>query len=369
MAIALLVAGSFGVLAIWIGYPTVIAWRARSRSLPPASAPRHWPLVSVIVATRESADLVQARVDDARAGAYPADRLEIVLGVERASWGATGAAYAGLRGARAVVGDEPGGKACNLNAAVRAASGDVLVFTDSAQRFDTGAIPALVRALHGGTHDIVSGALDAGGARNDAGLVARYWRMERALRADEAKLHSSIGVTGAVYAMWRERWHPLPQGLILDDLYVPMRAVLDGARVGFEPVAKASDARVFAVAQEYRRKVRTLTGLYQLCTLMPDVLSPSRNPVFWPFVFHKLLRMATPALVLMALAGGTLGVRDLATRQLGLSSLQVALGLLGALLLVLAVPGLRRLLWTGLTMQRAIVSATWNALRGQWEVW
>jgi len=41
---------------------------------------------------------------------------------------------------RYVRGDEPGGKAATLNAGVRAASGDIIVFTDTSQRFHPGAI-------------------------------------------------------------------------------------------------------------------------------------------------------------------------------------------------------------------------------------
>jgi hypothetical protein len=43
-----------------------------------------------------------------------------------------------------VAGDAAGGKAANLNAAVRQAHNELLVFADTAQRFQADAIPALV---------------------------------------------------------------------------------------------------------------------------------------------------------------------------------------------------------------------------------
>ncbi len=44
-----------------------------------------------------------------------------------------------------------------------------------------------------------------------------------------------LGATGAIYALRRSLWHPLPPGTILDDVLAPMRAVLAGHRVVFEP--------------------------------------------------------------------------------------------------------------------------------------
>ena len=59
-----------------------------------------------------------------------------------------------------------------------------------------------------------------------------------------------IGTTGAIYAMRRACWQPLPDGTILDDLLAPMRAVLAGWRVVFEPRALAFDVTAPTVAAE-----------------------------------------------------------------------------------------------------------------------
>jgi hypothetical protein len=103
---------------------------------------------------------------------------------------------------------------------------------------------------------------------------------------------------------------------------------------------------------------------------MPAVLLPWRNPVWIQFVCHKLLRLTTP----YALAGLGLGVLGAAF------SARPAMGwaLLAALLLV----GFVALVWrngTGgrlrhglewvLSMQGAILVATWHGIRGEWNVW
>jgi cellulose synthase/poly-beta-1,6-N-acetylglucosamine synthase-like glycosyltransferase len=268
-----------------------------------------------------------------------------------------------------VPGDPPGGKAVTLNAAVRAASGEVLVFADTMQRFAPDAITQLAVALENARYAAVSGALEIGGGQGQGGLLGWYWRAEKALRAAEAELHSAIGVTGAIYAMRRDLWRALPAELILDDLYVPMRLILEGHRIGFAAKALALDERRTTPAQEFRRKVRTLTGILQLCAWLPGVLSPRKNPVWIPFVCHKLLRLLTPYCVAGVLLGttGILLSRSSGVRVLGLIALLLALAMLAA-------PGgwARRLregvVW-GLVMQLAVVRASWYGLRGRWDVW
>ncbi|HEX4934045.1 MAG TPA: hypothetical protein VFV33_12740, partial [Gemmatimonadaceae bacterium] len=201
-------------------------------------------------------------------------------------------------------------------------------------------------------------------------LAERYWRFERWLREMEARVHSPVGVTGAVYAMKRECWHPLPPGLILDDLYAPMHLVLRGYRVGFDREALAFDDRRFPSAQEFRRKVRTLTGVLQLCAWLPDVLVPWRNPIWMQFLFHKLLRLASPYLLLaiaVSLAAWLVGALRSAT-----SPAVVAMGIAVLALpavLVFAVPRVRQGLVMAAAMQAAIVRATVNGARGRWNVW
>jgi hypothetical protein len=91
----------------------------------------------------------------------------------------------------------------------------------------------------------------------------------------------------------------IPEGTILDDLYVPMHVIRSGKRVIFEPAARAWDIPDQGKNREFSRKVRTLSGNYQLLRVAPWLLT-SGNPLRWQFVSHKLLRLAIPfALIVM----------------------------------------------------------------------
>ena len=72
-----------------------------------------------------------------------------------------------------------------------------------------------------------------------------------------------------------------------------MHVVKQGKRVVFEPAARAWDNPDLGGRREFARKVRTLSGNYQLVQLAPWLLSGA-NPIRFEFISHKLLRLLVP---------------------------------------------------------------------------
>jgi cellulose synthase/poly-beta-1,6-N-acetylglucosamine synthase-like glycosyltransferase len=360
-----------GLLFIWLGYPIGVAALAKLRGRNARANGPCSETVSVILATRASPAAIRARIENLLGASLDPGKIEFIVGIDAANGSASIEQLGGLdRRVKVVLGDAPGGKAPTLNAAVRAARHDVLVIADTAQSFDRDAIKELLTVLADPSLGAVSGMLDVPARHRSATLAERYWRYERWLRSAEAQLNSAIGVTGAIYAMRRALWRPLPPDLILDDLYIPMRLVLDRWRIGFATRARATDSRRFTPVEEYRRKVRTLTGVIQLCVWLPQVLNPFRNPVWIQFICHKLLRLLTPYLITacsLALIW-RLGAA-IYSAQTKLPVIAVAVALAG----LLSVPSARRIFATqfkwGLILQASIVVATINGIRGHWDVW
>jgi cellulose synthase/poly-beta-1,6-N-acetylglucosamine synthase-like glycosyltransferase len=359
------------VILIWLAYPAAVWALGRLIWRKPPTVVRKKPTVSIVIASRDNADAIHERVRDALRADYPADLLQVIVARDAAQQYGDQVHIPEVAGRVTVIsGDAPGGKAYALNAAVRAASGDVLVFADTAQRFASTAISSLVEALADTRLGAVSGALSIGSDAHARSLAEWYWRFERWLRGAEARIHSTVGLTGAIYAMPRSLWRPLRSGVLCDDLYIPMELVLRGYRIGFCADAVAVDERRFAAPQEYARKVRTLTGVLQVCVWLPAVLLPIRNPIWPQFVCHKLLRLLTPYLVVVALAAAGAAAAFAAVEQSSTA---------GPILIAAAL-GVPLALWTlsrrarsavamGVAMQVAVVRATWHGLRGDWDVW
>jgi cellulose synthase/poly-beta-1,6-N-acetylglucosamine synthase-like glycosyltransferase len=200
-----------------------------------------------------------------------------------------------------------GGKAVALNAGVAAAQGELIVFADARQRFAVDAIARLAENFADPEVGSASGELmltrpgnsDRSGVAAEVGL---YWRYEKWIRRSESTVGSMLGATGAIYAIRRELWRPLPAGTLLDDFLTPMRIVLGGRRAIFDPRAVAYDEASQRAAQEFRRKARTLAGNFQAFAFEPGLLAPWSNPRTWFQVWnHKLTRLLVPwALLIMA---------------------------------------------------------------------
>jgi cellulose synthase/poly-beta-1,6-N-acetylglucosamine synthase-like glycosyltransferase len=203
--------------------------------------------------------------------------------------------HASDSGVYIVMNQLPRGKASCLNDGIELAQGEVVLFTDVRQKIEPGAIRMLNQNFADPDVGCVSGELMLGDL--DSGETARgtglYWRIEKKVRELEAASGSVVGATGAFYAVRRELLTMVPDGTILDDVYLPMQVVRQGKRVLFDGRARAWDSANLGAEREFWRKVRTLSGNYQLIQLAPWLLS-SRNPIRFEFVSHKLLRLTIP---------------------------------------------------------------------------
>ena len=293
----------------YVGYPVVLYVWSRVRPRPVSRAP-YEPFVTVVVAAHNESRHLQAKIRNIRALDYPRDRLRVIVSLD----GCTDASAERVQqeagpDLELVCLPEQKGKAVALSAAFARATGDVLVMADARQRIDTGALRALLAPMADPEVGVVSGelVLTDGRGRECGEGVGLYWRYEKKVRALEAQVHSVIGATGALYAVRRELVEPLPEGTLLDDVLVPMRAVLQGRRCVFEPAARVYDRVACCADAEYLRKVRTLAGNFQLLTLEPRLLSPAHNPVWLQLVSHKVARLLVPyALVTLFVSNAVL---------------------------------------------------------------
>jgi cellulose synthase/poly-beta-1,6-N-acetylglucosamine synthase-like glycosyltransferase len=289
------------VAYVYVGYPCLIAVWARltdRRPLRAAFAEGQWPAISIVIAARNEAARLPARVRNLLDQRYPGP-CEILV-VSDGSTDDPASALADFGAQVRVLELPPGGKPLALNAGVAAATGAILVFADARQRYAAGALIDLVSNF---------ADPDVGGATGELVLdceqqvisdspvaesIGLYWLYEKWLRRSESRVWSTLGATGAIYALRRTCWTPLPAWTLLDDVLAPMRAVLDGCRIVFEERAVAFDRASTDAAAESRRKTRTLAGNYQILLQEPRLLLPFVNPVWLQYVSHKVGRLLAP---------------------------------------------------------------------------
>jgi len=195
-----------------------------------------------------------------------------------------------------------------------------------------------------------------------------YWKIEKMVRKLESESGSVIGVTGAIYAVRRELYTNMPAETLLDDVFVPMNVVKAGKRVVFQPSATARDLVFKQKGKEFSRKVRTLTGNYQLVRLAPWLLS-SENPLLFRFISHKLLRLLVPLLLLGMLATSA----EIGGRTYG-AAFWIQMLFYGLAVMGMAVPSATRLkpiavASTFVMLNAAAVLALYSFLAGRKKIW
>jgi cellulose synthase/poly-beta-1,6-N-acetylglucosamine synthase-like glycosyltransferase len=296
---------------VFVGYPAWV-WLLARVNPKPVHKRTVVPTVTVVIAVFDGAQYIRAKLKNLRALDYPAEKIDIVIACDGCR-DATAALARHLGGAhvRVLAFPERRGKAACLNDAIAIAHGEVLLLTDVRQKLSPMALRELVANFADPAVGAVSGELHLENVNSGfAQGVDAYWRYEKLIRLAESGSGSTIGVSGALYAMRRELYQPLPLGTVLDDVLVPMRVAASGRRVVFEPRALAWDQPSLHLADERKRKIRTLAGNYQLIQLAPWLLSPWSNPLWFRFVSHKLLRLLAPwLLLLLALSSAALATR------------------------------------------------------------
>jgi len=294
--------GSGAVIAYtYFGYGGWLWLRGRWRRKEVARGP-YSPFVSVVIVVRNEERVLERKLENLLTLDYPAELTQLVV-VSDGSTDRTEAIlheYARNPRINVMLNQLSRGKASGLNDALELSQGDIVVFTDTRQRIEPCALRLLLENFADPQVGCVSGELMLGDPKTGEpgeGL-GLYWKVEKRIRELESASGSVVGATGAFYAIRRNLFAPPPPGTILDDVYLPMQVARQGFRVVFDARARAWDSADRGTEREFARKVRTLSGNYQLLQLAPWLLT-SANPIRFEFVSHKLLRLAAP----FALAG------------------------------------------------------------------
>jgi len=290
------------VFYVYIGYPILI-WAFAQWLKRRSAAAQISPTVSIVLAVRNGMAYLPQKINQLLNSDYP--NIKEIIVVSDGSTDGTAEYLGGLSDPRlkTVLHEEHCGKAVALNAGMKQATADVIVFNDVRPEIASGAIQRMVNHFADPTVGCVSGELILlhEGQNDVSGAIGRlYWRYEKWIRKCEASYDSPVGVCGCFYAIRRELAVPQPTGMILDDMFQPLSIIRQGYRSVIEPGALVIDRQPEQAGIEFHRKVRTLAGNFQLVQLAPWVLTP-QNRVIFQLVSHKILRLFVPYLFISVL--------------------------------------------------------------------
>jgi biofilm PGA synthesis N-glycosyltransferase PgaC len=292
----------------YVLYPIAVWVLAGLRRQHAAAAAATAPSFSVVLAVHDEAARITSRLDELVSLAEAAGGcVELIVVTDGCGDGTAALARAHRSSlVRVIELAENEGKAQALSRGSALAKGEILVFADARQRWATDSLRRLLANFDRAEIGAVSGELLIEASNGVLDGVGFYWRYEKWLRRNEGRLDSTVGVSGSICAVRRELFRPIPRGVLLDDLYWPLQVAMLGRRVVHDERAIAYDRLPDRPQDEFQRKVRTLSGNFQLATMLPRALLPWRNPIWVQFVSHKLLRLVVPWLLLALFIGSAL---------------------------------------------------------------
>jgi cellulose synthase/poly-beta-1,6-N-acetylglucosamine synthase-like glycosyltransferase len=290
------------VAYVYAGYPLLL-WVMGSLGFrrPVRRAPIEPPLTLVISAYNEVA-VIGAKLRNSLELDYPPDRLQVLV-VSDASDDGTDAAVAACTDPRVELLRMPerGGKTAGLNAAVRRARGEILVFSDANAIYDGAALRHLASNFADPSVGAATGESRYRIEADDASTEAenQYWTYELWIKGLESELGSLVGADGAIYAVRRALYTDLAAS-DLSDFVNPMQVVARGYRNVYESRAISWEGGAEGFRAEFRRKVRIVNRAWRATLKLRHLLNPGRYGFFAvQFLSHKVLRWFVPAFLLV----------------------------------------------------------------------
>lgn len=248
--------------------------------------------VSVVIAAYNEAENIKDRIENLLASDYPQERMEILIVSDGSDDGTNEIVKQYTQSNIKLLELPRGGKATALNTAVPQATGEILVFSDANTEFAPDAIHQLVRPFAdeqvGGVAGDQQYIKERGTASNSGENL--HWNLDRFLKKMESNSGNVISATGAIYAIRRKLYDPIPTGAT-DDFYISTSVIKQGYRLVFNENAIAYEYTASSNTKEYKRKVRIIIGGLYGVIANRELLNPAKYGFYALQLFtHKVLR-------------------------------------------------------------------------------
>jgi cellulose synthase/poly-beta-1,6-N-acetylglucosamine synthase-like glycosyltransferase len=258
----------------------------------------------IITAYNEEKDLAR-KIEQTLSLDYPSGQLELIV----ASDGSTDrtdeiARSFASRGVRLLRVEGRVGKTETQNQAVKAATGEILIFSDATTRYDQHALRKLVRNYADPSVGAVSGRYEyfnPTGAAIGLGSVL-FWKYENLIKRQQTSIRTITGCCGCIYSVRKAAYVPLPPDII-SDLCEPLKVLESGYRIVFEPEAIAFEETTEQAKEEFSMRVRVAVRGMRGMLFMRKLFNPFRfGFVSYQLVGHKVSRWLVPVFLLALLA-------------------------------------------------------------------
>lgn len=193
------------------------------------------------------------------------------------------------------------GKTETQNQAVKAAKGEIIIFSDATTDYKKDAIRKIVRNYADPAVGAVSGrynyVTENGSAMGIAAIF--FWDYENFIKSCQTRIKTITGCCGCIYSVRKALYEPLRRDII-SDLVEPLKILEKGYRIVFEKEAIAYETTTEHTSEEFKMRTRVITRGMNGMLYMHNLLNPFKYGfVAFQLLSHKVLRWLIPVLMIL----------------------------------------------------------------------
>lgn len=291
----------FAILYTYFGYPILI-WLMPSLNKKIAQIP-YTPSVTLLIAAYNERNVIEEKIKNSLAIDYPKDKLQIIVVTDGSDDGTEQVVKPFEKfGITLLHQPKRNGKMAAINRAMPYTTGEIIVFSDANNFYQSDTIRKLVQPFADSQVGAVSGSktIEKGDGElgNSEGL---YWKYESFIKKQESRVSSCTSVAGEILAIRKSIYSTPPNYIVNDDFYSAMQTLRQGYKLIYVEDAKSTERISPSAKDEMIRRRRINAGRYQAISLSFKLLP--KNPILiWQIVSHKYLRPLVPFFMIIVFA-------------------------------------------------------------------
>ena len=284
------------ILYTYAGYSLLILVLSLFFKRPPKKN-EIYPKVTFLITAYNEEKSIAAKLEDTLSLDYPEDKLEVMVASD-GSTDRTEEIVRGFAGRGVFLKRVEGrvGKTATQNEAVKAATGEIIIFSDATTKYSKDAIRKIVRNYADESVGAVSGRyeyVNPTGAPVGVGTIL-FWKYENFIKSMQTRIRTITGCCGCIYSVRKAAYVPLPPDII-SDLVEPLKIIEKGYRIVFEPEAVAYEETTEKPSEEFKMRIRVITRAMRGILYVKSLLNPFKYPfVSFQLISHKVLRWLIP---------------------------------------------------------------------------
>lgn len=296
------------IIYSYLVFPFILRLLAGNREISASSfSNEDLPLISLLIAAYNEEKVLGDKIKTVLESAYPEEKLEILVGSD-ASTDRTNDLLKELAekhpSLQLFLYEKRQGKPGIINRLASKARGEILVISDANVMLERNTLYELVRHFKDDRIGLVDSRLVSTGIKQ--GGISRqekyYTSREVRIKHDESILWGSMmGPFGGCYAVRKSLFQPVPDHFLVDDFFINMTVLRQGASCISNIRAMVSEDVSNSPREEFRRKKRISAGNFQNLARFRSLLFKGGPGVGFCFFSHKVIRWIVPFLVLITL--------------------------------------------------------------------